>query len=69
MAGQTPRNETRSNCHKLNELEEETLVRYILDLNLRGFVPRLASVEDMANYILESRGGKRVDKLWAYRFV
>jgi hypothetical protein len=26
-------------------------------------------VEDIANYILESRGGKRVGKLWAHRFV
>jgi hypothetical protein len=41
---------------KLNKLEEEVIVRYILDLDIRGFVPRLASVEDMANHILESRG-------------
>jgi hypothetical protein len=35
----------------------------------RGFAPRLAGVEDMANYILESRSAQRVGKLWAYRFV
>ena len=63
MASQTYRPETKPNCYKLNDLEEETLVRYILDLDIRGFVPRLASVEDMANYILESRGRKRVGKL------
>jgi hypothetical protein len=57
MAGRASRNETRSKCYKLNDLEE-TLVRYILDLDLRGFAPRLASVEDIANYILESRGGE-----------
>jgi len=54
---------------KLTKLEEETILRNILKLDLRGFVPRLASVEDMANYLLESRGGQRVGKLWAYRFV
>jgi hypothetical protein len=69
IAGRTPRTETKANCHNLTELEEEVIVRYILDLDTRGFAPRLAGVEDMANYILESRGGKRVGKLWAHRFV
>jgi hypothetical protein len=54
---------------KLTELEEEVILRNILELDTRGFAPRLAGVEDMANYILESRGGKRVGKLWAHRFV
>jgi len=69
MAGRTPRNETRPNCLKLSKLEEEVIIRNILDLDSRGFAPRLAGVEDMANFILESRGGKRVGKLWAHRFV
>jgi hypothetical protein len=69
LAGRTSRNETKANCHKLTEVEEEVIIQYILDLDTRGFAPRLAGVEDMANYILESRGGKRVGKLWAYRFV
>ena len=63
MAGRTPRSETRPNRQKLTKLEEEVIVRNILDLDSRGFAPRLASVEDMANYILESRGGKRVGQL------
>jgi hypothetical protein len=54
---------------KLSKLEEEVIVRNILDMDSRGFAPRLAGVEDMANFILESRGGKRVGKLWAHRFV
>jgi hypothetical protein len=69
MAGISPRTETRPNCSKLSRLEEEVIIQRILDLDSRGFAPRLASVEDMANYILESRGGKRVGKLWAHRFV
>jgi hypothetical protein len=36
------------------------IVRYILDIDIRGFAPRLASIEDITNYILESREGKRV---------
>jgi hypothetical protein len=36
------------------------IVRYILDIDTRGFAPRPASIEDIANYILESRGGKYI---------
>ena len=63
LASQSPRNETKANCHKLTEVEEEVIVRYILDLDTRGFTPRLAGVEDITNYILESRGRKHVRKL------
>jgi hypothetical protein len=69
IAGRTYRPETKANSLKLTKLEEEVIIRNILDMDSRGFAPRLASVEDMANYILESRGGKRVGKLWAHRFV
>jgi hypothetical protein len=48
---------------KLTELEEEVILRNILKLDTRGFAPRLAGVEDIANYILESQEGKRVGKL------
>jgi hypothetical protein len=53
----------RPKAHNLTKLEEEVIVRYILDLDTRGFTSRLASIEDIANYILESRGRKRVEKL------
>ncbi|KFY92481.1 hypothetical protein V500_04176 [Pseudogymnoascus sp. VKM F-4518 (FW-2643)] len=69
MAGRTHRRETKANCLKLTELEEEVIIRHILKLDARGFAPQLASVEDMANYILESRRGQRVSKIWAHRFV
>lgn len=62
----TPRDETRPNCHKLSTLEEQVIIRNILKLDSRGFAPRL---EDMANFILESRGAKRVGKFWEHRFV
>ncbi|APA09832.1 hypothetical protein SS1G_05945 [Sclerotinia sclerotiorum 1980 UF-70] len=53
----------------MTDLEEEVLIQYIIDMDERGFAPKLSSVEDMANYILESRRAKKVGKLWAYRFV
>ena len=69
ISGRPSRSDTRTNCHKLTKVEEQVIVRNILEMDSRGFAPRLAGVEDMANFILESRGGKRVGKLWAHRFV
>ena len=63
MNGHTSLHERRPASHKLTNLEEEVILQHILDMDARGFAPRLASVEDMANYILESRGGRRVGKL------
>jgi transcriptional regulator with XRE-family HTH domain len=67
--GRTCLRESRPSVTNFTILEEDIIVRNILDLDSRGFAPRLAGVEDTANYILESRGAKRVGKLWAYRFV
>ena len=69
MKGRTPLHERRPGAQKLSKLEEGVIIRNILELDSRGFAPRLAGVEDMANFILESRGGRRVGKLWAHRFV
>src|SRR3984957_11195412 len=69
MNGHSTLRERRPAAQKLTKLEEEVFLQNILDMDSRGFAPRLAGVEDMANFILESRGGKRVGKLWAYRFV
>ena len=54
IAGATPAKEFRPKSHNLDELEETVLVKHILDLDDRGFSPRLEDVEDMANYILAS---------------
>ena len=64
--GHLPLPERRPANIKITILEEEVIIQNILDLDSRGFAPRLASVEDIANYILESRGGKHVSKLWAH---
>jgi transcriptional regulator with XRE-family HTH domain len=58
MAGRTYRPETKANGLKLTKLEEEVIVRNILNIDSRGFTPRLASVEDIANFILKSQRGE-----------
>jgi len=69
MAGRTYCPESKANYYKLTDLEEDMIIRYIFDLDSRGFAPRVASIEDMANLLLESRGVLCVGKNWAYRFV
>jgi hypothetical protein len=48
---------------KLIILEEEVIIRNILDIDSRGFIFRLASIKDIANYILKSQGGRYISKL------
>jgi hypothetical protein len=60
---------TRPNSHKLTATEEQTIVRYILELDSRGFAPWLCEVADMADKLLAVRGSALVGKHWAERFV
>jgi hypothetical protein len=60
MAGRPSRSDTRPKVQKLTELEEEIIISHIFDRDSRGFSPRLANVEDMANYLLDTRGAKHV---------
>ncbi len=69
MKGRVAKAEIRNGRHQLTPNEEETIVRYVLDLDSRGFPPRICCVEDMANLLLTTRHAKPVGKLWAYRFV
>ena len=39
----------------LTKLKEGVVVKYILDLNLRGFPPRLADVANIANSLRAER--------------
>ena len=63
ITGRPARQDVRPNRHKLTNLEEEVLIQYILDLDLRGFAPQLDGVEDIANLLLKSRGRDPVGKL------
>ena len=47
--GRPARHDMMPNSRKLTELEENTLVQHILDLDARSFPPRLSGVEDIAN--------------------
>ena len=44
----TFRPQVSPNCRKLTIIEEQTIVRYILNLDSRGFAPRLCEVADMS---------------------
>ena len=68
-ASQPARSDALPNSRKLTLSEEEAIVRYIIELYARAFLPRLYSVEDMANQLLRERDAPPVGKLWAYRFV
>ena len=48
--------------HNLTSIKEEILVRYILDLDLRGFSSRINDVRDMTNLLYKIRYIKPVDK-------
>jgi hypothetical protein len=69
MNGSTSLPERRPANTNLSDLEEQIIVNYILDRDSRGFSPRQADVEDMANYLRKSRRAKPVGKLWAHRFI
>jgi hypothetical protein len=61
--------ERRNGRQKLTATEEQTIVPYMLDLDSRGFAPRLCEVEDIADKLLAVRGSELVGKHWAERFV
>jgi hypothetical protein len=63
MNSKTSLSESRPVNTNLIILEEEVIIRNILDIDSRGFTPRLAGVEDIVNYILKSRERKHVSKL------
>ena len=48
--------------HNLTLIKEEILVRYILDLDLRGFPSRINDVRDMTDLLCKIRHVKSVDK-------
>jgi hypothetical protein len=50
------------NCQKLSPTEAQTIVRYILNLDARGFTPRLYEVADIADKLLAARSKTPISK-------
>jgi hypothetical protein len=63
------RHEISANSRKLTNSEEDAIIRYIIDLDSRSFPPRLSSVKDMANRLLELRSNQCVGVNWATNFI
>jgi hypothetical protein len=72
LTGSTERAALRANSHKLTELEEESLKKWILSIDSRGAVPRPSHVREIANLLLEARGftpPPSVGQNWVTKFV
>jgi len=67
--GKPARYDTPANSRKLTDLEEKTIVQYIIKLYTRTFHPRLCYVENMANRLLRERNAPPVGIQWAHNFV
>ena len=57
------------NLQKLTALEEEVVVREVLDLDSRRFLPRMYDMEDMANRLLATYDATCVRPYWASNFI
>ncbi|RFN47269.1 hypothetical protein FIE12Z_8482 [Fusarium flagelliforme] len=67
--GSQSRRDIIPKSRKLSDLEEQIIVQYILDLDSRGFPPRLRGVEEMANRLLADRDASPIGINWASNFV
>lgn len=56
LNGHTERSTIRANSHKLTEIEEESLEKWILSIDTRGAAPRPSIVRVMADLLLQKRG-------------
>jgi hypothetical protein len=68
-AGKLARHNCQPNSKKPTQLEEEVIVSYILDLDLRGFAPMYAAVRNIADKLLAARGAGQVGQKWLANFV
>ena len=56
LSGVQNRAISRANSHKLTEIEEESLKKWILSMDRRRGAPRPSMVREMANLLLKKRG-------------
>jgi helix-turn-helix, Psq domain len=59
-AGKKSRRDLSANLRKLTDLEESVLKEHIIDLDMRGFPPRLSGVQEMADLLRTARDASRV---------
>jgi hypothetical protein len=58
-----------ANNHKLTQFEEESLIKWVLDLTKHGLPPQHSLVQDIANHLLSQHGDQRVGDKWVYNLV
>src|SRR6266699_2348794 len=54
MKGHIPKTEKCNTQYNLTPTEEKTFVRYILDLDSRGFPPRIDDIQDIADLLCKT---------------
>jgi hypothetical protein len=54
-AGTAARRDYKANSKILTKLEEEVIIKFIIELDTKGFSPTLAAIQDMANTLLAKR--------------
>jgi len=63
LRGRAATREKRNARHILTSSKEETLIKHVIDLDSRGFSPRIDSIRDMANILLTMRQAAPIGKL------
>ena len=69
MAGKPSKADKVNGQPTLTTAEEDAIIQHILALDSRGFSPRRADVQDVANLLVAKRGARRVGKCWTDRFI
>jgi len=68
-AGIPSRRDYTPSSKRLTDLEESVIIKHIIDLDSRGFSPRLGAIRDIANQLLTARAQAPVGKNWPDNFV
>jgi hypothetical protein len=68
-AGKQFRRDCTPNSANLRPTKQEVVIQYTLDLDTRGFPPRLAAIKNMADLLRKERGQPPVGINWASTFV
>lgn len=67
--GTLSQRDSEPNCKNLDKLEEQTIVRRILELDTPGIGATRTMVHEMANDLRAARGKEPVGKYWVDRFT